>query len=242
MSNQMKIPNKLPTFYLDVTDTIALPPIGYSKFGMNEVKLKEIVSKDIKDTDERNLFIKTCERSLELFINRRRDSTIPIGRRYFLWLKPFIGLLRNKHFNKLVKSWTFNEKMITPTSLIRRSFNLPSDHKIEFIVESGNVTNIVHAFLNRKDIAKKLKENNINIRVDGVELILDKNKVFQGKMKVHGNLFVADSNEYPEDCLVVGDNAMEKYGFGNILLNIQTYDSDEIEKRIKLKIQQLNRV
>ncbi len=228
--------------YSDVSDTIFLPPIGEEQFSSHEVKLMELVSKDIPEGPERNSFIEECKKGYELFSQIRRNPEIDIRERYMAWLKPFIGKLHNRHFSELVEDWRFKDTYLEAVALIRKRLGVSDDFPIVSTIESGNLVNMNLAAVDRQDVKRLFRDNDIVMKIDGIELVMDRNGYFQGELVVHGNLFYASAKDYPEDSLVIGDDPMEKYGFGTrgILLNVQTFSKAEAETVIERWLQKRN--
>ena len=91
---------------------------------------------------------------------------------------------------------------------------------------------IINSFLTREDIFIQMKNENISFDIKAAKLIFDSQGKFSGNLEETDPLAFSTAEQYPADCIVLGDNAMEAYGFGNRLLNLQNYHEEEIILKI----------
>lgn len=233
---------KIEKIYIDVSDTMALPPKGKKVFESHEMELMRIVSKDpsvFKNTNQKEFFIKDVKRGYEKFLEIRRNNKISIEERYRTWIEPFTGFLNKKHIDHLVEDWQINTNFINGIELIDRSLK----EYIDMEIVSGNLVNINKRFLEKKELLNMIKEirpANINFSIQGIELLFDRNGTFQGEIKRNGELFYADYTCFPGNCIVVGDDAMEKYGFKDLFINVQNFDEQKCRDIMQIILKSQN--
>lgn len=233
--------NRTIRIFVDVSDTIALPPIGNNVFDPHEIALKEIVSEDEAAMGGSNTgktkFLLDAKTGLKHFDRIKRDNSINILERYKVWLDPFIGKLRKSHFIKLVQDWRLQTNFLEGIRILREKFNLPDNYPLEIV--SGNLVDINEAFVTRPDIADILRLNNISFpigEIQGIKLEYSKDGIYEGYMNSNGTLYYSDHTEFPKQCLTIGDDAMEKYGFGPFLINVQSFNEGSISNVVQEKL------
>ncbi|MFC1517833.1 hypothetical protein ACFL5G_04660, partial [Candidatus Margulisiibacteriota bacterium] len=104
-----------------------------------------------------------------------------------------------------------------------------------------NLVNMNAAFLDRPDITKILKDNHLYFpleKIQGIRLLMD-NGIYQGRKETTGQLFAANSDHFPINCIVIGDDPMEKYGFGDFLVNVQTFDKNKTRLTISKRMPEI---
>ena len=77
-----------------------------------------------------------------------------------------------RHFDALVKDFKLNDNFFSGIEIIKKDLGLS---KIKVIIVSGTITQLIEAFFRRPDVAKKLTEHQIDIKVEATELVIDKN-------------------------------------------------------------------
>lgn len=223
-----------PEIFVDISDTVALPPEGIEKFPPHEITLRNLVLQGVDGAEAETLRVE-AEEGYELFQRTRRDKKISAETSYGYWLAPFAGKLTVEHMTQLVADWRFNPGFTEAVALIRDALGIPPDETVRITVVSGNVATINRVFFEREDIARILREHHIEVEtIQGVELVME-NGVFQGGLQTVGTLFNASPDDFPQNAFVIGDNPMEGYGF-NVLplfINAQSLDIASVRERLR---------
>lgn len=213
----------------DFSDTIATSASG-QKFPPFELELGKIVAADkLTKTPDVEKFINANTQTYEDFLKVRRDISMPFNDRMKVWLKPFTLYLEPKHIDTLVASFQLNPNYLEVTRLLKNAFNLKT---LNITIASGTLWQIISSFLSKESIKNQLSNENIKFDIKAAKLIFQ-NNVFSGELEYTDPIAYAVSTEYPNEYLVIGDNAMEKYGFGERLLNVQDYNKETVLSRIK---------
>lgn len=207
--------------FSDFSDTIAKPKHG-DKFPPFELELGKMIEEELSSDLVEDFNLKYSQ-GYEEFLKIRRDDSIPYEKRALTWLKPFIDLLNINHIKKLTLEFDLNKNFIDFTKDITKI--LVTD-KIEITIVSGTLTQIIQEFLSREDIKKEL--NFIDFNILATDLDMNSDGYFTGKIKDTNELVYRGN--FPENCLIIGDNAMENYGLGERLVNVQSYQPDEAIK------------
>ena len=120
---------------------------------------------------------------------------------------------------------------------------MASSEPIEITFTTPASAPIVQAFLRRPDVAALAQRENIVFKIDSVELDMT-GGVYQGHVKPVSPLADVGAAVYPQHCLVIGDDVMVNYnpGFGDRLLNVVTFDSAEVGRRVQKQIEELTAV
>jgi len=201
--------------FSDFSDTIAKPSVG-AKFPPFELELGKLVGIDIST-------------QYNHFLSVRRDGSIPYEERMSIWLKPFVGLLSQKHIDQLASTFSYNENFSKAVELLKDRLKTNSP---EITIVSGTLWQIINSFLKGKTASRRLKGNNIHFRIGAAKILFGKNGKYNGSLVVTDILACSPARSFPEKCLILGDNAMETYGFGEKLLNVQNFDENTISGRI----------
>lgn len=200
----------------DFSDTIATTK-DCSKFPPFELELGKMLGIDNRQ-------------SYEEFLKVRRDNSIPYNERIKIWLKPFTSLLEIKHIEILVSTFELNLNFINAVKLIKERLK---EDSIEIKIASGTLWQIINCFLMRKDVFEQTTGENITFDIKAAKLVFDGQGKYSGDLEETDPLAYSTAGQYPDDYLVLGDNAMESYGFGNKLLNVQNYNKEGILLRIR---------
>ncbi|HUW21877.1 MAG TPA: hypothetical protein VMW41_04390 [Candidatus Bathyarchaeia archaeon] len=201
--------------YSDFSDTIVKPSVG-DKFPPFELELAKFAGINLSDPYEH-------------FVSIRRDDSIPYEERMKIWLKPFIGLLTQQHIERLVSTFSYNENYNKAVELVKEKLRTDS---LEIIIVSGTLWQIIDTFLKGKTAFVYLKESGITFKMGATKIHFNKDGKYDGQLIVTDKLAFAPASSFPNQCLVIGDNAMEKYGFGERLLNVQTYNPQLIAQQV----------
>jgi len=210
--------------FSDFSDTIAKPKFG-NKFPPFEIELGKMIEQEL-NSDLKEFFNLKYTKGYEEFLKIRRDDSIPYEKRALTWLEPFTNLLNINHIKKLTLGFDLNDNFIDFTKNLARILN---KDKIEITIVSGTLTQIIQEFLFRENIKKEL--NFIDFNILATELDMDSDGYFNGNIKNTEELVY--KGNFPENCLIIGDDAMERYGLGERLFNVQSYQPEETYKKIK---------
>lgn len=202
--------------FSDFSDTIAKSTVG-DKFSPFELELGKLVGLDISA-------------KYEHFLSIRRDETIPPEERMQIWLEPFVNLLTPRHIDQLVSTFAYNENYSKTIELLKDKLHTKS---LEITIVSGTLWQIIDSFLRGKIASKCLKGSGVTFKIGATKILFSENGKYNGSLVVTNKLAFSPASSFPEKCLVVGDNAMETYGFGERLLNVQNFDKKIISKRIE---------
>lgn len=201
--------------YSDFSDTIAEPSSG-DKFPSFELELGKLAGVDNSV-------------QYKHFLSVRRDVSIPCEERMKIWLKPFVGILTQQHIDQLTSTFSYNENYSKAVDLIKEK--LKSD-SLEITIVSGTLWQIIESFLKGKIASACLKERDITFKIGATKIHFNQNGKYDGQLVVTNKLAFSPASSFPNKCLIIGDNTMEKYGFGEKLLNVQNYDPKLISKRL----------
>jgi hypothetical protein len=215
--------------FSDFSDTMVCPSTG-DKFPPFELELGKLVAREMTKKSEREKFVKLYREGYESFAKIRRDQSIPYSERVLIWLKPFTGRLSQRHFKELTKDFRLNEGFLKVARILKEELGLS---ELEITVVSGTATQLIGTFLNRKDVAQRLKKDNIIMKIEATELIMDKEGIFIGGVRPINELVYLGFAAYPPHSLVIGDNSMARYDFGRRLLNAQSFNRQEVKERIR---------
>ena len=207
--------------FSDFSDTIAKPQSG-NKFTPFELELGKMIEQEISSDLKENFNLKYTQ-GYEEFLKIRRDDTIPYEERALTWLEPFTNLLNTNHIKRLTLGFDLNENFIDFTKSLA---NILSKDKLEITIVSGTLSQIIQEFLSRKDVKNRLDYIEFNILA--TDLDMNSEGYFSGNIKNTDELVY--KGNFPDNCLIIGDDAMEKYGLGERLVNVQSYDSGEAKK------------
>ena len=152
----------------------------------------------------------------EEFVKIRRNDSIPYEKRALTWLEPFTNLLNINHIKRLILEFDLNKNFIDFTKNLTKI--LAAD-KIEITIVSGTLTQIIQEFLSQENVKKEL--NFIDFNILATDLDINSDGYFTGKIKDTNELVY--KGNFSNDCLIIGDNAMENYGLGGRLVNVQSY-------------------
>ena len=199
----------------DFSDTIATSEDG-SKFPPFELKLGKMLGIDNRD-------------SYEEFIKVRRDNSFAYNDKMKIWLKPFISTLEMVNIENLTSTFRLNPNFFKAVKLIKERLAV-DDLKITIV--SGTLWQIINSFLSRKEVQEQVTREKILFDIKAAKLIFDDRGKFSGNLEETDPPAYSTVEQYPADYLILGDNAMESYGFGNRLLNVQNYNEGEILSRI----------
>lgn len=208
--------------FSDFSDTIAKPGSG-NKFPPFELELGKMIEQELNPDLKEDFNLKYTQ-GYEEFLKIRRNDSIPYEERALTWLEPFTNLLNITHIKRLTLGFDLNENFI---DFAKNMANTLSTDKLEIIIVSGTLTQIIQEFLSREDVKKEL--NFIDFNILATDLDTNSDGYFTGKIKNTDELVY--KGNFPEDCLIIGDDAMEKYGLGERLVNVQSYNT---EKAIKI--------
>ena len=195
----------------DFSDTIAKPLSG-NKFSPFELRLGKMIEQELNSDLKENFNLKYTQ-GYKKFLKIRRNNLIPYEKRAFTWLEPFTNLLNINHIKKLTLEFDLNQNFIDFTKSL---VNILSTDKLEITIVSGTLTQIIQGFLSIEDIKKRLDYIEFNILA--TELTINSDGYFTGNIK-NTNELVYKGN-FPDNCLIIGDDAMEKYGLGDRLINV----------------------
>jgi hypothetical protein len=213
--------------YSDFSDTVAKPKTG-DKFPPFELELGKMIEQEI-DTALKDKFVSKYSDGYKNFQAIRRDNSIPYEKRALTWLQPFTNLLNVRHIKKLVSEFELNKNFVDFTKNLTGALYTK---KLEITIVSGTLTQIIKEFLNRESVKNNL--NYINFNILATDLIMNSEGYFTGKIK-NTNELVYKGN-FPDKCLIIGDNAMENYGLGARLINVQNYECKNAGARFKKMI------
>ena len=208
--------------FSDFSDTIAKSRSG-NKFPPFELELGKMIEQELNPDLKEDFNLKYTQ-GYEKFLKIRRNDSIQYEERALTWLKPFTNLLNITHIKRLILEFDLNENFLDFTKNLA---NTLSTDKLEIIIVSGTLTQIIQEFLSREDVKKEL--NFIDFNILATDLDTNSDRYFTGKIKNTDELVY--KGNFPEDCLIIGDDAMEKYKLGERLVNVQSYDT---EKAIKI--------
>lgn len=203
--------------FSDFSDTIAKPRHG-DKFPPFEIELGKLIEKGL-DPDLIENFNLKYSQGYEEFVKIRRNDSIPYEKRALTWLEPFTNLLNINHIKRLILEFDLNKNFIDFTKNLTKI--LAAD-KIEITIVSGTLTQIIQEFLSQENVKKEL--NFIDFNILATDLDINSDGYFTGKIKDTNELVY--KGNFSNDCLIIGDNAMENYGLGEKLVNVQSYDSN----------------
>jgi chemotaxis response regulator CheB/SAM-dependent methyltransferase/chemotaxis methyl-accepting protein methylase len=223
---------KLPHAYSDFSGTLT-PPLP-----SHEVRLKELVLQGMQEETERQKFLTESEAGYQRFMTIRNDRTIPLVDRYRAWLDPFVGKLGWVHLRQLVADWPLNENWLRAVEILRKAKELPLSVPVQITLVSGAPAQLIEAFLQREDVARRLRALNITIHIDAVHLEMDPEGLFTGKLTPATPLLSEGPSAYPVHSVVLGDEPMKKYGFGTrlVLVDGDNYDPVSVERTIQEQI------
>lgn len=207
--------------FSDFSDTIAKPLSG-NKFPPFELELGKMIEQEL-DSDLKENFNLKYTQGYEEFLKIRRNDTIPYEKRALTWLEPFTNLLNINHIKRLTLEFDLNENFIDFTKSLA---NILSKDKLEITIVSGTLSQIIQEFLSREDVKNRLDYIEFNILA--TDLDMNSEGYFSGNIKNTDELVY--KGNFPDNCLIIGDDAMEKYGLGERLVNVQSYDSGEAKK------------
>ena len=207
--------------FSDFSDTIAKPR-SENKFPPFELELGKMIEQELSPDSQVDFNLRYSS-GYEEFLKIRRDDTIPYERRALTWLQPFTDLLNINHLKKLTLEFDLNQNFIDFTKGLSTVLNTD---KLNITIVSGTLTQIIQEFLSREDIKKELYYIDFNILA--TDLDMNSDGYFTGNIKNTDELVY--KGNFPNDCLIIGDDAMEKYGLGEKLVNVQNYDSEEAKK------------
>ncbi len=210
--------------FSDFSDTIAKPRHG-DKFPPFEIELGKLIEKDL-DPDLIENFNLKYSQGYEEFVKIRRNDSIPYEKRALTWLEPFTNLLNINHIKRLILEFDLNKNFIDFTKNLTKI--LAAD-KIEITIVSGTLTQIIQEFLSQENVKKEL--NFIDFNILATDLDINSDGYFTGKIKDTNELVY--KGNFSNDCLIIGDNAMENYGLGGRLVNVQSYQPEEAIKITK---------
>lgn len=217
--------------YTDFSKTIADPPPGEKNFRPHEIDLRDRVAKDIRHPFERWKFLISAWVAYKLFMVIRRDFTIPAEVRYGVWLRPFEGYLHERHFHDLVSDWQLNEQFFKGVEAVRKAKGLQENDLLTIIVTAPNLSLLMQAFLDRPDVREKMTQARVRFEMDGLKIDMYKS-AYKGIVHRMSERADIGAKVYPKDCFVIGDNDMERYGFGSRLINVQDWDEQKTAERI----------
>jgi hypothetical protein len=210
--------------FSDFSDTIAKPKHG-DKFPPFELELGKMIEKDL-DPDLIENFDLKYSQGYEEFVKIRRNDSIPYEKRALTWLEPFTNLLNINHIKKLILEFDLNKNFIDFTKNLTK---ILTTDKIEVTIVSGTLTQIIQEFLSQENVKKEL--NFIDFNILATDLDINSDGYFTGKIKDTDELVY--KGNFPDNCLIIGDNAMKNYGLSEKLVNVQNYNSDEAIKIAK---------
>lgn len=207
--------------FSDFSDTIAKPR-SENKFPPFELELGKMIEQELNPDLKDNFNLKYIH-GYEEFIKIRRNDTIPFEKRALTWLEPFTNLLNTNHIKKLTLEFDLNENFIDFTKNLT---NILGTDKLAITIVSGTLTQIIQEFLSREDIKKELHYIDFNILA--TDLDMNSDGCFTGNIKNTDELVY--KGNFPEDCLIIGDDAMKNYGLGERLVNVQSYKPEEAKE------------
>jgi hypothetical protein len=202
--------------FSDFSDTIAKPLSG-EKFPPFELELGKLAGVDISA-------------QYSHFLSVRSNETIPYEDRMQIWLKPLTNLLTLKHIEQLVSTFIYNENYSKVTELLKSKLYTNS---LEITIVSGTLWQVINCFLTSAEVSQFTNKCNISFEVGAAKLGFDMEGKFNGELTVTNKLAYSKNSSFPEKYLIIGDNAMESYGFGEKLLNAQEFNSKTISERIE---------
>ncbi len=207
--------------FSDFSDTIAKPKFG-NKFPPFELELGKMIEQELNPDLKENFNLK-YSKGYEEFLKIRRDVSIPYEKRALTWLEPFTNLLNINHIKKLTLEFDLNGNFIDFTKNLASILN---KDKLEITIVSGTLTQIIQEFLFREDVKNRL--NYIDFNILATDLDMDSDGYFIGDIKNTEELVY--KGNFPEDCLIIGDDAMKNYGLGERLVNVQSYKPEEAKE------------
>lgn len=210
--------------FSDFSDTIAKPKFG-NKFPPFELELGKMIEQELNSDLKENFNLK-YSKGYEEFLKIRRDDSIPYEKRALTWLEPFTNLLNINHIKKLTLGFDLNDNFIDFTKNLARILN---KDKLEITIVSGTLTQIIQEFLSRNDVKKEL--NLIDFNILATDLDMNSDGYFTGNIKNTDELVY--KGNFPENCLIIGDDAMENYGLGERLVNVQSYKSEDANRIVE---------
>lgn len=210
--------------FSDFSDTIAKPKFG-NKFPPFELELGKMIEQELNSDLKENFNLK-YSKGYEQFLKIRRDDSIPYEKRALTWLEPFTNLLNINYIKRLTLEFDLNQYFIDFTKNLASILN---KDKLEITMVSGTLTQIIQEFLSREDVKNRL--NYIDFNILATELDMDSDGYFNGNIKNTDELVY--KGNFPDNCLIIGDDAMEKYELGERLVNVQSYEPEKIKKEIK---------
>ncbi len=210
--------------FSDFSDTIAKPLSG-NKFPPFELELGKMIEQEL-DSDLKENFNLKYTQGYEEFLKIRRNDTIPYEKRALTWLEPFTNLLNINHIKRLTLEFDLNENFIDFTKNLA---NILGIEKLDITIVSGALTQIIQEFLSREDVKNRL--NYIDFSFLATDLNMGADGYFTGNIKNTDELVY--KGNFPDNCLIIGDDAMKNYGLGERLVNVQSYKSEEITNKIE---------
>ncbi|MBP7786053.1 hypothetical protein KA062_02245 [Patescibacteria group bacterium] len=210
--------------FSDFSDTIAKPLSG-NKFPPFELELGKMIEQEL-DSDLKENFNLKYTQGYEEFLKIRRNDTIPYEKRALTWLEPFTNLLNINHIKRLTLEFDLNENFIDFTKNLA---NILGIEKLDITIVSGALTQIIQEFLSREDVKNRL--NYIDFSILATDLNMGSDGYFTGNIKNTDELVY--KGNFPDNCLIIGDDAMKNYGLGERLVNVQSYKSEEITNKIE---------
>jgi len=207
--------------FSDFSDTIAKPIIG-DKFPPFELELGKLAGVDVSA-------------QYEHFLYMRKAGTIEYEEIMQIWLKPLINRLTLKHIEQLVSTFSYNENFSMVVELLKNKLHTKS---LEITITSGTLWQIIDRFLKGRAASEYLKRINVKFKIGATKILFNEEGKYDGQLFVTDKLTFAPTSLFPEKCLIIGDNAMENYGFGQKLLNVQNFNTKVINKRIEIYLNQ----
>lgn len=205
-----------PKIFSDFSDTIAKPKKG-NKFSPFEIELAKMVGLDISH-------------EYEHFLSVRSDIRITPEEKMQIWLKPFEGVLTQKHIENLVSKFTYNENFIKTIEIIKDKMDAKT---IDINIVSGTLWQIVEAFLYGDESSKISQKYGLKFKIGATKLGFNSDGKYSGKLVVTNKLAFLPASSFSDKCLVIGDNSMEDFGFGIRLINVQNFNHDLVCDRVE---------